>query len=152
MRWSLSVEAEGGEGLLTLAGEISNQLTVADHQKQATACTHTITSSLERTELIRLNAVNYFYLKPATTARPWGTPASLQGRNKTCNLGNVLSVWVSVRLLLTQAGDCYMHERDGEGIVPHPPLDYCSKQKTAAEVGELQGHEIHWEGPTQQKT
>lgn len=40
MRWSLSVEAEGGEGLLALAGEISNQLTVADHQKQATACTH----------------------------------------------------------------------------------------------------------------
>lgn len=34
--FSLSVDAEGGVALLTLAGEVSDQLTVADHQKQAT--------------------------------------------------------------------------------------------------------------------
>lgn len=32
----LSVEAEGGMALVTLAGEVSYQLTIADHQKQTT--------------------------------------------------------------------------------------------------------------------
>lgn len=31
----VSVDAEGGVALLALAGEISYQLTIADHQKQA---------------------------------------------------------------------------------------------------------------------
>lgn len=30
-----SVDAEGGVALITLTGEICNQLTIADHQKQA---------------------------------------------------------------------------------------------------------------------
>lgn len=34
----LSVDAEGSVALLTLAGEVSDQLTVADHQKQAASC------------------------------------------------------------------------------------------------------------------
>jgi len=35
---SVSVEAEGGVALLTLAREVGDQLTIANHQKQAATC------------------------------------------------------------------------------------------------------------------
>ena len=44
----LSVDAEGSVALLTLAGEVSNQLTIADHQKQATSCGTTQRSSIKK--------------------------------------------------------------------------------------------------------
>lgn len=54
----LSVDAEGGVALVTLAGEISYQLTIADHQKQAaTYGTAKKSRGLKRTELIKLNAI-----------------------------------------------------------------------------------------------
>lgn len=88
------------------------------------------------------------YLKPATTATPRGTPTSLQ-RKQNVQFRNTfghLCAYVGrcvVIFLLTQAGDHYMHNGDGDGIVPDPPPHHRGKQKATAKVGELQGQEVH---------
>ena len=52
---------------------------------------------------------------------------------------------------LTKAGDRNMQKCDGEGVVPHPPPHHRGKQKATAEVGELQGQEVHWGRATQRE-
>lgn len=153
-RWSSSVEAEGGEGLLALAGEISDQLTVADHQKQAAACTHNnVQWWKDWADESECSKWFFFLPKASHHCQTMGNSSiTARQKKKTCIVGTVSSVRASVGLLLTQAGDRYVHERDGEGVVPHPPLHHRSEQKTTAEVGELQGHEVHWGRPTQQET
>lgn len=65
------VDAEGGVGLIILTGEISNQLTITDHQEQA--ATYKTRGTVNILTICRCegkSCIVSFYLMPATTATP----------------------------------------------------------------------------------
>lgn len=154
-----SVDTEGGVALFSLTGEISDQLTIADHQKQAatyrTSRTRSITkiwawkcrhSNLETGMLVLPKASHHCH-----------TMGNSNITGNTNKRGGFTTHWViyvvryAPRCLLTYTGQHHMHKGDREGVVPNPPANHCRKQKAAAEVGELQRQEIYWGRQTQEK-
>lgn len=65
--------------MIALTGEISYQLTIADHQEQAATYKTKGLINILKTCVHEVKSSNvWLYLMPATTATPWETPTSLK--------------------------------------------------------------------------